>query len=99
MARSPRLCRRNNSGEFIEERSRDVAGAKARMVDDVFEKGNVGLDAANAKFAQRAVHALAGFGEFGSPGCHLYQKRIVIRSKHRSGVRRASVETNSEACR
>ena len=48
---------------FIEEGGGDFAGAETRMVDHIFEKRNVGLDAANAEFAQGAVHALARFGQ------------------------------------
>ena len=40
---------------------------KCRMVDDVFEERNVGLHAADAELAQRAVHALAGHVESRGP--------------------------------
>ena len=53
---------------------------KCRMVDDIFEKRDVGLDAANAEFAQRAVHALAGVRELAAPGGDFYQQRIVVRA-------------------
>ncbi len=39
------------------------AGAERFVSDDVFEEGDVGFDAADAEFAEGAVHALAGGGE------------------------------------
>ena len=68
------------------------------MIDDVFEEGNVGFDAANAEFAQRAVHALASFGKLGAPRCDFYEQRVVVGREHRAGVRRAAVETNAKSC-
>src|SRR5215813_3610459 len=59
----------------------DFAAAEFRVIDDVFDKGNVRFDSANAKFAERPVHPLAGFGQIRSPGCDFDQKRIVIRSE------------------
>jgi hypothetical protein len=37
-----------------------LAGAENGVGDDVFQKRNIRLDAADAKFAQGAVHALQG---------------------------------------
>src|SRR5579864_6831812 len=45
-------------GGVVEERSGDLAGAETRMIDHIFDKGDVGLHAANAEFAKRAVHAM-----------------------------------------
>ena len=67
VARSPRLGKRKSSGRIVEERRGDFAGAKFRVIDDVFDEGNVGGDAADAELAQRAVHAAAGFGRDSCP--------------------------------
>ena len=52
---------------IVEERRGDFAGAEFRMIDDVFDEGNVGGNAADAEFAQGAVHAATGFGEIFAP--------------------------------
>ena len=88
---------RNSSGVSSSHRVVDVAGLEIGVVDDVFEKRNVGLDAAHAELAQRAVHALAGLCELAAPGRHLHQQRIVIRRDHRAAVRRTAVEPDAEA--
>src|SRR5580704_14545188 len=69
------------------------------MIDYVFEKRDVGLDAANAKLAQRAVHALACFWKFCAPGCDVYEERIVVRSENCASVGSAAVEANSKSSR
>ena len=51
----------------VNQRGGRRAGAEDGVVDDVFEEGNVGLDAADAEFAQRAVHALQGDVEIAGP--------------------------------
>ena len=48
-----------------------------RVIDHVLEERDIGLDAANAKLAQRAIHALAGLVEFAAPRRDLHQQRIV----------------------
>ena len=68
------------------------------MVDYVFKERNIGFHAANAEFTQRAIHALAGFGKCDAPRRHFHQQRIVVRRKCRTGVSRAAIETNAEAC-
>ena len=45
-------------GRIVEKRGGDFAGAKFRVIDDVFDERNVGLDAADAELAEGAVHAL-----------------------------------------
>src|SRR5580704_13570708 len=69
------------------------------MVDDVFEERDVGLDAANAELAERAVHTLASFGKFCAPRRHFYQERIVVGGQDRAGIGGAAVETNSKSRR
>ena len=69
------------------------------MIDHVFQERNVGLHAAHAEFAQRAVHALAGVREVASPRRDLHQQRIVKRRDHRAAVGRAAVEPDAEAGR
>ncbi len=68
------------------------------MVDDVFEERNVRFHTANAELAQRAVHA-PSFREFRAPRGDFYEKRIVVGSKDRTSVGRATVETDSKSGR
>ena len=78
MARSPRRAEAEELGGVVEERGGDFAGAELRVIDDVFEEGNVGFDAADAELAEGAVHAAAGFGEIVAPGGDFDQERVVI---------------------
>src|SRR3984893_828533 len=82
----------------IEKRSGDFAGAKFCMVDDVFDEGNVGGDAADAKFAERAVHATAGFRQVFSPGGYFDEERVVIGGEDRAGVGGAAIEADAKSC-
>ena len=61
------------------------------------QEGNIGLDAADAEFAQRAVHARGGIDEVAAEGRDLDQQRIVIRSDHGAGEGGAAVEADAEA--
>ena len=82
---------------MIEKRRRDFAGAKFRVIDDVFDERDVGGDAANAKFAQRAIHAIAGFVEMLAPSGDFDEQRIVIGGENRACVSGAAVETDAES--
>ena len=82
-----------------EERRRGQARLKRFVIDQIVQKRDVGLDAADTKLAQGSIHALASFRERASPGRHFDQKRIVIRRDHRAAVGRCAVETNPEAGR
>src|SRR5258707_2034512 len=50
-------------GRVVEERGGHFAGAKLRVIYDIFDERDVRLHAANAEFAKCAMHALAGFGK------------------------------------
>ncbi len=91
MARSPEKL-----GRFVEEGGRDFAGAKLRMVHNIFDEGDICFHAANAEFAQGAVHTLTSFGKICAPGCNFDEKRIVIGGKHRAGISGSAIETNTE---
>src|SRR5260370_40709303 len=67
------------------------------MLDDILQKRNVGLYAANAKFAQRTIHTLASFRKIQPPGGHFHQQRIVICGEQRTSVCRATVEANAKS--
>src|ERR1700676_3578031 len=69
------------------------------MVNDVFKKGDIGFDAANAALAESTVHPLASFGEFCAPRRHFYEKRIVVGSEDGASICRAAIETDSKSCR
>ena len=82
---------------LFDESGGGPARLKDRMIDDVFQERNVGLDAADAKLAQTPVHPLAGVPEFAAPRGHLHQKRIVVGADDRAAVGRSSVEPETEA--
>ena len=45
----------------VDESGGGVAGDERGVMDEVFEEGDVGFDAAHAEFAKGAVHALDTF--------------------------------------
>src|SRR5262249_707751 len=85
-------------GRIVEEGGSDFAAAKAGMIHHVFEERDIGFHAADAEFAESAVHALAGFGKIEPPRCDLNEKRIVIGSEKCARIRSAAVKANAEAC-
>src|SRR5579859_8114602 len=48
---------------LFEKSGGDFAAAEFRMIHNVFKERNIRFHAANAKFPERAVHALASFGK------------------------------------
>ena len=74
-----------------------LAGAEGFVGDDVFEERDVGLHAADAELAQRAVHALAGHREVAAHRGDLHQHRVVERRDDRAGVAHGAVEADAEA--
>src|SRR5712691_9377328 len=85
-------------GRVVEERGGDFAGAKLRVVHNIFDEGDIRFHTANAEFAEGAVHALAGFGKICAPSRDLDEQRIVIGGEHRAGIGGAAIETNTETC-
>src|SRR5205085_6412197 len=83
-------------GGVIEKGSGDVSGSKFRVIDDVFDEGDVGFYAANAEFAERAVHALASFGKVESPSGDFNEQRVIVSGEHGPGICGPAVETNAE---
>src|SRR5436309_2708828 len=81
---------------FVEESGSYVTRLKLQVVHHVLEKRNVGLDATHTKFAQSAVHALAGLVELAGPGCHFHQQGIVKRRDDGAAVRRAAIQPDTE---
>src|SRR5882762_5488331 len=56
--------RKTEQGRVLIEKPRgDLATLKVRVIDDILEKRNVRLHAADAEFPQGAIHALAGVRE------------------------------------
>src|SRR5437588_4492642 len=85
-------------GRLAEEIGGDCAGEKLRVVHNIFDKGDIRFYAANAEFAEGAVHALTSLGKICAPGGDFDEKRIVIGGEHRAGVSGAAIETNTETC-
>ena len=84
---------------IVEERRGDFPGLKLRVVHHVFQKRNVGFDAANSEFAQRPVHPLARFRKMCTPRRDFDEQRIVVRGEHGAGIGRSPVKANAEARR
>ena len=83
----------------VDEPRRIAAVAKARVVDDRLEEGEVGRHAADAEFAQRAVHAGYRLVRRRRPGSDLLQQRIVETRDDRARIGGAAVEADAETGR
>jgi hypothetical protein len=81
----------------VDERGGGPAGDEERVGDDVFEERDVGLDAADAEFAQGAAHAVEGDLVAVSAGDDLHEHRVVERRDDGAGETGGAVETDSEA--
>ena len=99
VARSRRSGAAEQLRRLIDEARGVVAAREARMGDDLIEEAQVGRDAADAKFPQRAVHARDGFLRRRRPGSHLHQQRVVRAGDDRAGIGCSGVEPHAEAGR
>ena len=67
------------------------------MADQVEQERDVGLHAADAELAQRAIRALHRFLERAAPGRDLDQQRVEVRRDDRAAEAVAAVEPDGEA--
>ena len=68
------------------------------MLEQVFDKGDVGAYAANTEFAQGTVHPRnRRFGRLGM-GCNFNEKAVVIARNDTACIGRAPIKTNAHAC-
>src|SRR5262249_62381407 len=81
---------------LLEERRSDIALLELCVIYYVLEERNIRFDAANAKLAQRPVHALASLVELPSPGRNLHQQRIIVGRDGRAAVGRSAIEADAE---
>ena len=87
------------TGRGVDERCRRIAAPKLCVGDHVFDKRDVGFDAANTKLAQRPIHAIQRGLESLRAHRHFHQKRIVERRDDKTRARHAAVESNAETAR
>ena len=83
-------------GRCLNEACGHLTGSKGRMQYDVFEEGDVRLDAADPELAQASIHALAGLLHVIAARRDLYQERIVIGRDDRSAISGSPVEADPE---
>ena len=74
-----------------------LPGAEGGVGNDILKKRDVGLDAADAELAQRAIHALAGHREIPPHGGDLHQHRIIVGRDHRAGIARGGIQADAKA--
>src|SRR5258708_13911327 len=84
-------------GRLVEKCGRDFAGAKLRMIHDVFDEWDIRFHAANAELAQRTVHSLACFGKIRTPSRDFHKQRVVIGGEHGPSISGATVKTNAKS--
>ena len=83
-------------GLGIDELGVGLTAAEGFIRNDIFQKRDVGLHAADAEFTQRTVHALAGHREITAHRGDLHQHRVVEWRDHRAGVARSGIEANAK---
>ena len=86
-------------GGVVHQPGRGAPLGEGGMVDDVFEEGDVGLDAADAELAQGAVHAMASEVPGMRRGDHLDEQGIVIGGDDGAGIAHATVQPDAETAR
>ena len=82
-------------GRVVDKARGALAVFERRVLDDVFQKVQIGCHAAHAKFAQRAPHAADGFIAVVPTGGDFHQQRIVKRRDDRAGVGGARVQPDT----
>ena len=83
-------------GLGIDELGVGLTAAEGFIRNDIFQKRNVGLHAADAELTQRAIHALAGHREIAAHRGDLHQHRVVEWRDHRAGVARGGIEADAK---
>ncbi len=97
VARSRGARNRNSSGVESTKLGRRAARDERRMEDQVAEKRDVGLDAADAKLAQRAIGPAHRLLERLSPDRHLDEQRVEVRRDDGAAEPVAAVEPHGKA--
>ena len=69
------------------------------MIDDVFQKRQIGRYAANTKFSECAIHSGNRLHRTWSPCGDLHQQRVVIRRDDGTGIGRAAIKANTKTGR
>src|SRR5262249_42297283 len=93
------IARRLESKQFrrrVDKGRGRVTRLECGVTDQIEKKRDVGLDAANAEFAQGAIGPLDSFLERCAPGGDLYQQRIEVRRDDRAAEAVAAVQSDSE---
>ena len=86
-------------GRPIDECGRRLAGHERRVIDDVQQKRDVGLDAANPELPERPIRTPRRFVERRAPGRHLHEQRVEERRDHCPAEPVAAVEPHGKAAR
>ena len=70
---------------------------KGVVVNDVFDKGNIGFDPANTELAQSTIHALDGEIEALRRGGQLHEERVIKRGNDGTGIAHRAIQSDSKA--
>ncbi len=80
----------------VDERRGGLAALEVAVADDVFEEGDVGLDAADAELGERAVHAVHRDFIGLRARDDFHEERVVEGRDDRAAVAHAAVEPDAE---
>ena len=70
----------------IDQRSDSLTRRKGVVVDDVFDKRDIGFDPSDTELAQSAIHTLDGEIEASCGGGQLDEERVIKRSNDGPGI-------------
>ena len=94
-----RRAKSEQLGRGIDEFRGGAARHEGRMQNQISEKRNVRLHAADAEFAQRSIGAPHGLFQRLAPRGHLDEQRIEVRRDDRAAEAVAAVQAYREAAR
>ena len=82
---------------LVDELGRVFVRQERRVLQQVFDKRDVGADAPDTELAQGTVHPRDGHFGCRCPGRHLFQKRVVIPRDHGPRICRTAIEADAHS--
>ena len=74
-----------------------VAGEEYRMPKEIHQEGDIGLDASNPEFAQRALGSTHGLIQRRPPRGQLDQQRVEVRGDDRPAIGIAAIDADRKS--
>ncbi len=71
---------------------------KILVIDDIFQKRNIGLHPPDSHFSQSSMHAIQCLGQIWSRSRYLYEKRVIKGSNNRTRIPHRPIQPYAKAC-